>query len=256
MDLGKEAGVHYLIGADRYSGWPFVSKLSSLVTKAITDALDEWFLEHGRPQRIRSDGGPQFKTEFNEWCERRGIIHELSSAYHHQSNGHAEVTVREMKHLIEKSQSSWTKFKHALLEWRNTPRHNDKFSPAQYFLGRRQRTEVAALPEAFKRVSNENLEEAEALRGERREATKERVASCAKSELSVGDKVLVQHWRTLRWDLAAEIIEKRNSRSYVVESEYGKRYLRNRKFLKPNPLPEPREETAVERFLPETGPKL
>ena len=56
------------------------------------------------------------------------------------------------------------KFKHALLEWRNTPRHNDKFSLAQYFLGRRQRTEVVALPELFKRVLNENLEEAEALR--------------------------------------------------------------------------------------------
>ena len=58
VDLGKRAGVHYLIGADRYSGWPFVTKLSSLVTKAITDALDSWFLEHGRPQRIWSDGGP------------------------------------------------------------------------------------------------------------------------------------------------------------------------------------------------------
>ena len=64
VDLGERGGVHYLIGADRYSGWPFVTKLSSLVTKAITNALDSWFLEHGRPQRIRSDGGPQFREEF------------------------------------------------------------------------------------------------------------------------------------------------------------------------------------------------
>merc|ERR1712020_471300 len=32
VDLGERAGVHYLIGADRYSGWPFVTKLSSLGT--------------------------------------------------------------------------------------------------------------------------------------------------------------------------------------------------------------------------------
>ena len=57
MDLGKEADMHYLIRPDHYSGWPFVSKLSSLITKVITDALDEWFLKHGRPQHIWSDGG-------------------------------------------------------------------------------------------------------------------------------------------------------------------------------------------------------
>ena len=42
----------------------------------------------------------------------------------------------------------------------------------------------------------------------------------------------------------------------MVGSEDGKHYLLNQKFLKPNPLPEPCEETAVEWFLPETGPKL
>ena len=109
IDLGKQAGVHYLIGADRYSGWPFVTKLSSLVTQTITSSLDDWFLEHGRPQRIRSDGGSQFRTEFEEWCKSRNIVHEKSSAYHHESNGHAEVAVREMKHLLEKT-GSWKKF--------------------------------------------------------------------------------------------------------------------------------------------------
>ena len=254
VDLGKEAGVHYLIGADRYSGWPFISKLSSLVTKAITDALDEWFLEHGRPQRIRSDGGPQFRTEFNEWCESRSIVHELSSAYHHESNGHAEVTVREMKHLLEKT-GSWKKFKKALPEWRNTPRQHDKLSPAQWFLGRRQKTEAAALPDAYKRIPNETLEEAEILRGEKREVLKERIASCPRLGLNVGDKVLVQHWKTKRWDLAAEIIEKRSKRSYLVETENGKRYLRNRKFLRPDTLAEastsePHETSIAEQLFP------
>merc|ERR1712020_786504 len=42
VDLGERAGIHYLIGADRYSGWPFVTKLSNLVTQTITNALDDW----------------------------------------------------------------------------------------------------------------------------------------------------------------------------------------------------------------------
>ena len=48
MDLGERGGIHYHIGADRYSGWSFVNKLSGLATKAITNALDSWFLEHRR----------------------------------------------------------------------------------------------------------------------------------------------------------------------------------------------------------------
>ena len=245
INLGKQAGVHYLIGADRYSGWPFVTKLSSLVTQAITSSLDDWFLEHGRPQRIRSDGGSQFRTEFEEWCESRNIVHEKSSAYHHESNGHAEVAVREMKHLLEKT-GSWKNFQHALLEWRNTPRQHDKLSPAQYFLGRRQKTEAVALPVAYQRISDREIKEAEILRGEKRENVKEKASSNPKSNLNVGDKVLIQHWQTKRWDLSGTVIEKRNSRSYVVEAENGKRYLRNRVFLRPNNLSEPFEGHSSE----------
>ena len=245
VDLGERAGVHYLIGADRYSGWPFVTKLSSLVTKTITNALDSWFLEHGRPQRIRSDGGPQFREEFKEWCKSRNIIHEQSSAHHHESNGHAEVTVREMKHLLEKT-NSWENFQHALLEWRNTPRQHDKLSPAQWFLGRRQRTEAAALPEAYQRISDRDLKEAEIIRGEKREQTKEKAASNPKSGLNVGEKVLIQHWRTKRWDLSGTVIEQRNRRSYLVEAENGKRYLRNRIFLRPDNLSDQSETSMAE----------
>ena len=250
VDIGKQAGVHYLIGADRYSGFPFVTKLSSLVTKAITDSLDDWFFEHGRPQRIRSDGGPQFRTEFKAWCKSRNIIPEKSSAYHHESNGHAEVAVREMKHLLEKT-GSWRDFQHALLEWRNTPRQHDKLSPAQWFLGRRQKTEAAALPGAYQRISDHDLKEAEIIRGEKRENTKEKASSNPKSGLSVGQKVLIQHWQTKRWDLSGTVIEKRNSRSYWVEAENGKQYLRNRVFLRPNNLSESLEESMAEEPSPE-----
>ena len=67
--------------------------------------LEDWFLEHGKPVDVRSDRGPQFRQEFNQWCEAQKINHQLSSAYNHQSNGHAEVAVREMKYLLEKSKT-------------------------------------------------------------------------------------------------------------------------------------------------------
>ena len=76
------------------SGWPLVTKLSKLDTTSITNHLENWNLEYGKPQRLRTDGGPQFRTEFSsQWCKNNGIVHELSSPEHHQSNGHAENAV-------------------------------------------------------------------------------------------------------------------------------------------------------------------
>ena len=53
MDLGKQKGVDYLILAYRYSGWTLVRPLKKLDTGAITDILEDWFLEHGKPVSIR-----------------------------------------------------------------------------------------------------------------------------------------------------------------------------------------------------------
>ena len=88
-------GATYLVVVDRYSGWPLVQPLKKLDTSAVTATLEDWFLDYGKPVSIRSDGGPQFRSEFIRWCEDQNIVHQLSSAYHHESNGHAEVAVRE-----------------------------------------------------------------------------------------------------------------------------------------------------------------
>ena len=36
IDLGYLEGIHYLILADRYSGWPMVKRMTKLNTKSIT----------------------------------------------------------------------------------------------------------------------------------------------------------------------------------------------------------------------------
>ena len=51
----------------------------------------------GKPVKLRSDSGPQFHTEFDDWLQDQDIIHELSSPYKHQSNSHAEVAVWNIK---------------------------------------------------------------------------------------------------------------------------------------------------------------
>ncbi len=146
IDLFKSAGKHYLVMVDRYSGFPFVHQLTQLNTNTMTKVLSQWFMDWGIPARLRSDGGPQFRGPFTQFCDKMHITHELSSPYHPPSNGHAEAAVKNMEYLLEKHQGCWNTFQEALLEWRNTPRSGDHFSPAQLMTGHRQRTMQPAHP--------------------------------------------------------------------------------------------------------------
>ena len=229
LDLGKQGGKWHLIQADRYSGWPNVEPLKKLDTEAVIRILEEWFVDNGKPERIRTDGGPQFREKFTRWCKEQNIIHELSSAYHHESNGHAEVTVRDMKRLLEKTHTE-KEFRRALLEYRNTPRY-DKLSPAQWILGRRQRTNIPALPQAYRRLSNEEIEKFETLRREEVEARSKKDRRKL-PPLQVGQLVIVQDPVSGRWDSRGTVKSvRRKRRSYLIDID-GQEYLRNRRFLR------------------------
>ena len=236
VDLGYLNGTHYLVLMDRYSGWPLVQPLKKLDTRAVTTTLEDWFYDYGKPVSLRSDGGPQFRNDFTKWCEDQNIVHQLSSAYHHESNGHAEVAVREMKSLLAKTKDYKT-FKHALREWRNTPRF-DGLSPSQWLTGRRQRTEIVAAPEAYRWISDSEIQEHEARRGQRQEQVKAQVnqASRILEPMQPGEAVLVQDPKTRRWTIEATVVSKRNSRSYEVNID-GRIHVRNRRFLKPVATP-------------------
>merc|ERR1712020_512062 len=64
-DLCTYEGKDYLICVDRYSGWPLVERLNKLDTTYVTKIMEEWFIDVGKPLRIRSDGGPQFRQQWN-----------------------------------------------------------------------------------------------------------------------------------------------------------------------------------------------
>ena len=111
IDLFHLEGLSYLCMVDKSSGYPFVHKLKTLNTRAIIKQLTLWFWEFGFPKNIRSDGGPQFR-----------------------SDGLAEAAAKQMKFLLKKTGSAEDKFRPALLAWRNMPRA-DGYSPTQMFFG-------------------------------------------------------------------------------------------------------------------------
>ena len=142
-DLFQLAGQHYLGYADWFSGMLWYDCFMCLATDRITGLLTRWFEEYGYHAYIWTDGGP-FRGPFKEWCTTKGIIHELSRAYHTKSNGHAEQAVKKAKYLLNKVHSNMPHFLKHLLAWCNTQSQNGA-SPCELLFGRWQRTGLPSL---------------------------------------------------------------------------------------------------------------
>ena len=137
-DLFSAVGKQWLVLVDRFSGYAWTTALRRLDTKAVIQHLENWFNDFGWPKHIRTDGGPQFRSEFKEFCAARGIQHELSSPYNPESNGLAEAAVKNLKGIVLRCTEKGENIQHAIAAWRNTSRQ-DGSSRAQLFFGRRQR---------------------------------------------------------------------------------------------------------------------
>ena len=61
------------------------------------------FSRFGIPRAIISDGGLHFcNRSFENLLKKYGVTHKVSTAYHPQTNGQAELANREIKHILEK----------------------------------------------------------------------------------------------------------------------------------------------------------
>ena len=152
-----------------------------------------------------------------------------------------------MKKLLEKTETN--DFGKALLEYRNTPRI-DGLSPAQWYLGRRQRTNVVVSPKVYERIPNEILNEYL----ERREAAYAKVKeegpkrAIKDKKFKPGTRVIVQDHKTKRWCHPAIIVRRKSKRTYTLEDE-NRQFTRNRKYFVLAPIqddPEAGQETEID----------
>jgi hypothetical protein len=230
-DLCDYGGSAWLVAVDRFSGFPFVERLRRTSTSDVTKILLKWFMDWGFPRVVRTDGGPQFRGEFKKFCSQWGVAHEVSSPYNPQSNGLAEAAVKNVKRLLQKT--SPAEFTHALFAFRNTPRA-DGFSPAQMFVGRKQRGQLPMLESASQPTDS-------TLAAQGRAAVKKKATvahderALVLSDFLVGQKVHVQDPKSKKWDATAVVIgDHYGGRSYDIEFLHsGMKSVRNRRFLRP-----------------------
>ena len=120
--------MHYLVIADRLSGWSESYRIRPHSgSRGLLILLKQFFGTFGVPEELSSDGGKEFIADVTQdFFLRWGIKHRLSSAYNPQSNGRAELAVKSTKRLLEDNigadgELHTDKFLQAMLIKRNTP---------------------------------------------------------------------------------------------------------------------------------------
>jgi hypothetical protein len=232
QDLLTYRKKNYLITVDHYSDMWLLDELETTTSDTIIECTKKHFALHGICATLISDNGPQWVSRnFAEFTKNWEFDHITSSPYHSQSNGKAESAVKIAKKLIKKTTKEESDLYLAILDWRNTP-DEAGYSPAQKLMSRRTRTllpitEILLKPKVVTGVT-ENIKS-------RKQKAKKTYDKSAKDlpELSIGELVRVQPHHNdpkQEWEIA-ECKAKVGPRSYIVETEDGRLYRRNRKFL-------------------------
>ena len=97
--------LYILLSVDYVSKWveaiPTRTNDHKVVLKFIKKHIFSLF---GVPRAIISDGGLHFcNRSFENLLKKYGVTHKVSTAYHPQTNGQAELANREIKHILEKT---------------------------------------------------------------------------------------------------------------------------------------------------------
>ena len=125
--------------------------MTSIPAERTINELRLIFAQHGLPEEVVSDNGPQFvSNEFAEFMHKNGIKHTLTPPYHPQSNGAAERAVRVVKEALvkqvlegNKSRSIKHRLTDFLLRYRTTPHSTTGAMPAELLMRRRLRTRLS-----------------------------------------------------------------------------------------------------------------
>ena len=242
MDLCNYENLQFLIIVDQFSMFPHIFELGkTATTRQVVDRILLFISTYSSPVVIYSDGGPQFRDEFDVFCKEWDISHIKSSPHYPQSNGIAENAVKDMKKIISAVFDTSTRqlnpssLASALLMFRNTARCPTDLSPAQLVFGRHLRD---SLPFSRQMLRPQNRFEIEKRRLEMDLKRKNKNDSSSRRNLSLlypGQPVRYQDVISKRWVRTGKIVSfGETDRDYWIEDDAtGRRFRRNRRILKP-----------------------
>ncbi|GKD78639.1 reverse transcriptase domain-containing protein [Tanacetum coccineum] len=95
---------YILVAVDYFSKWVKAKALSTNDARVVVKFLKSLFARFGTPRTIISDRGTYFcNDQFVKVMLKYGVTHRLSTAYHPQTSGQVEVSIRGLKRILERT---------------------------------------------------------------------------------------------------------------------------------------------------------
>ncbi len=138
----------YLVLVDAHSKWMEVQIMKNITSSKTIEILRLIFATHGLPQKIVTDNGPSFVSdEFSQFLSVNGIKHIKSAPYYPSTNGLAERAVQSFKQALKRNQngSVQERLVKFLFRYRITPHSTTGFSPSEFLMNRRLRSQLDLL---------------------------------------------------------------------------------------------------------------
>ena len=246
-DYFQLEGYNYLVMVCRYSNWITVYWDKSCTSKTLISHLRYYMGIFGVMDEIATDGATVYMSaEVQEFLDKFGVCHRVSSAYNPHSNQRAEGAVKAAKRLIRDNVGrggtlDTDRFLAAMLMHRNTPEADTGMSSSEVVFGRKIKDLLPIDPKKlqFKDNWQEMLKHREAAMARRHLHRAEELTRQTHQlpPLQLGAAVSVQNQHgnhPLRWDATGTVVEVGEFGKYTVKVDgSGRLTVRNRRFLRP-----------------------
>jgi len=219
-------------------------------TKAscVIPKLDRIFAVHGIPSVIKTDNGPPFNgEEYKRYGEALGIKLKFSTPLWPQGNAEAERFMQPLAKVLKTAkitQRSWKQeLQRFLLQFRTTPHCSTGEPPAELLFNRTVQGQLPTL--VNRKVVNRHKEarQNEQKRQEYNERYTNNKNGVKKSELKVGDNVLVRQQRenklTSHFNPTPYVVAKREHTQITARNAFGHVITRHVSYFKLIPKQEP-----------------
>ena len=159
------------------------------------------FSRHGLPYTIRSDNGPQFTSKvFEQYLNDNDVKHRKTTPLHPAANGEVERQNRSLVKRIRIAQAEsldWKKeIRKYLVAYRTKPHGITGISPSELMFKRKLRTKIPDIKQNCEEERDvhceEEIRDRDIILKDRNKLYIDTKRKALKSELSVGDNVLVK----------------------------------------------------------------
>ncbi len=222
-----------LVVVDYYSRFYEYDILTSTTSSNVTDSLEGIFSRHGLPITLKSDNGPQFRSdEFKDFCEENGIKHLKTTPKWAQANGEVERQNASIMKRIRIAQSEGLDWQKELREYVTVYRgivHNTTGkSPAELLFKRKLR---GKLPELTSVDTDLEVYDYDAEKKGKYKLYADEHRKAEYSSVAVGDRVLIRQFTT-PFNATPHIVIRKSCNKITVESPTGVQYSRNTTFVR------------------------